>query len=110
MNLFSIFSKEKKKEVLDTGLKKTKESVFQKLCRVVAGKKEVDDERFEQQIAVKIPQIAAAQYVDDFPENQQKENAHHSTKHIIDFCNSTSCYVTTQKLKLCRQLFLCHIP
>ena len=44
MNLFSIFSKEKKKEVLDTGLKKTKESVFQKLCRVVAGKKEVDDD------------------------------------------------------------------
>ena len=44
MNLFSIFSKEKKKEVLDTGLKKTKESVFLKLCRVVAGKKEVDDD------------------------------------------------------------------
>ena len=44
MNLFSVFSKEKKKEVLDTGLKKTKESVFQKLCRVVAGKKEVDDD------------------------------------------------------------------
>ena len=44
MNLFSIFSKEKKKEVLYTGLKKTKESVFQKLCRVVAGKKEVDDD------------------------------------------------------------------
>ena len=47
MNLFSIFSKEKKKEVLDTGLKKTKESVFQKLCRVVAGKKEVDDDVFD---------------------------------------------------------------
>ena len=44
MNLFSIFSKEKKIEVLDTSLKKTKESVFQKLCRVVAGKKEVDDD------------------------------------------------------------------
>ena len=44
MNLFSIFSKEKKKFVLDMGLKKTKESVFQKLCRVVAGKKEVDDD------------------------------------------------------------------
>ena len=28
--------------------------------------------------------------IDDFPENQQKENTHHSTKHIIDFCNSTS--------------------
>ena len=42
--MFSVFSKEKKKEVLDTGLKKTKESVFQKLCRVVAGKKEVDDD------------------------------------------------------------------
>ena len=44
MNLFSIFSKEKKKEVLDTGLKKTKESVFQKLCRVKKKKKEVDDD------------------------------------------------------------------
>ena len=43
MGLFSIFSKEKK-EKLDAGLSKTKESVFTKLSRAVAGKSKVDDE------------------------------------------------------------------
>ncbi len=44
MKLFNFFTKEKKKEVLDTGLQKTKESVFQKLRRAVAGKSTVDDD------------------------------------------------------------------
>ena len=43
MALFGIFSKEKK-ETLDKGLEKTKESVFKKLSRAVAGKSKVDDE------------------------------------------------------------------
>jgi len=43
MGLFSFFSKEKK-ETLDKGLNKTKESVFSKLSRAVAGKSKVDDE------------------------------------------------------------------
>lgn len=43
MGLFNIFSKEKK-ENLDKGLAKTKESVFSKLSRAVAGKSKVDDE------------------------------------------------------------------
>lgn len=43
MGLFNIFNKEKK-ETLDSGLEKTKESVFQKLTRAVAGKSSVDDE------------------------------------------------------------------
>ena len=43
MGLFGIFSKAKK-ESLDQGLSKTKESVFQKLGRAVAGKSKVDDE------------------------------------------------------------------
>ena len=43
MGLFNIFSKEKK-ENLDKGLSKTKESVFSKLSRAVAGKSKVDDE------------------------------------------------------------------
>lgn len=38
-----IFSKEKK-EVLDKGLEKTKENVFSKITRAVAGKSTVDDE------------------------------------------------------------------
>lgn len=42
MGIFSIFNKEKK-EKLDQGLLKTKESVFQKLSRAVAGKSKVDD-------------------------------------------------------------------
>ncbi len=43
MGLFNIFSKEKK-EKLDKGLSKTKDSVFVKLSRAVAGKSKVDDE------------------------------------------------------------------
>lgn len=43
MGIFSFFSKEKK-ETLDKGLSKTKESVFGKIARVIAGKSKVDDE------------------------------------------------------------------
>jgi fused signal recognition particle receptor len=43
MGLFNIFSKDKK-EKLDKGLSKTKESVFSKLSRAVAGKSKVDEE------------------------------------------------------------------
>ncbi len=43
MGIFNIFSKEKK-ESLDKGLEKTKESVFSKLTRAVVGKSKVDDE------------------------------------------------------------------
>lgn len=43
MGFFSFFSKEKK-ETLDKGLSKTKESVFSKITRAVAGKSKVDDE------------------------------------------------------------------
>ena len=43
MGIFSFFSKEKK-EKLDKGLEKTKESVFSKLTRIVAGKSKVDAE------------------------------------------------------------------
>lgn len=43
MGIFNIFSREKK-EKLDEGLARTKESVFNKLSRAVAGKSKVDDE------------------------------------------------------------------
>ncbi|MBR6178332.1 MAG: signal recognition particle-docking protein FtsY [Bacteroidales bacterium] len=43
MGLFGLFSKEKK-ESLDTGLAKTKESVFKKIQRAIVGKSKVDDE------------------------------------------------------------------
>ena len=43
MAWFNFFSKEKK-ETLDKGLSKTKEGVFTKLARAVAGKSQVDDE------------------------------------------------------------------
>lgn len=43
MGLFGIFSK-KKKETLDTGLEKTKDSVLGKISRALAGKSKVDDE------------------------------------------------------------------
>lgn len=43
MGLFSIFSKEKK-ETLDKGLEKTKESFLSKIARAVVGKTKVDDD------------------------------------------------------------------
>lgn len=43
MALFNWFSKEKK-ESLDKGLEKTKESFFGKLTRSLVGKSRVDDE------------------------------------------------------------------
>ncbi len=43
MGIFSFFSKEKK-QTLDQGLAKTKESVFDKLSKSIIGKSKVDDE------------------------------------------------------------------
>lgn len=43
MGFFDIFSKGKK-ETLDKGLEKTKETIFSKLTRAVAGKSKVDDD------------------------------------------------------------------
>ena len=43
MGIFSFFSKEKM-ETLDKGLSKTKENVFSKITRAIAGKSKVDDE------------------------------------------------------------------
>ena len=43
MGFFSFFSKEKK-ETLDKGLSKTKESVFGKIARAIAGKSKVRSE------------------------------------------------------------------
>lgn len=43
MGIFGLFNK-KKKETLDQGLEKTKQSVFSKLSRAVAGKSKVDNE------------------------------------------------------------------
>jgi fused signal recognition particle receptor len=43
MGIFNFFSKDKK-ENLDKGLSKTKESVFSKLTRVVAGRSKVDED------------------------------------------------------------------
>ena len=43
MGLFGLFNREKK-ETLDKGLEKTKQSVFSKIARAVAGKSKVDDD------------------------------------------------------------------
>ncbi len=43
MGFFSFFSKDKK-EVLDQGLSKTKESVFGKIARAIVGKTQIDDD------------------------------------------------------------------
>ncbi|MCQ2343595.1 MAG: signal recognition particle-docking protein FtsY [Paludibacteraceae bacterium] len=44
MGLFGIFGSKEKKEVLEEGLQKTKESFFKKVARAVVGKDKVDDE------------------------------------------------------------------
>ena len=46
MGIFSFFSREKK-EVLDKGLSKTKEGIFGKIARAIAGKSEIDDEMID---------------------------------------------------------------
>ena len=43
MGILSFFSKEKK-ETLDKGLDKTRQSVFSRISRAIAGKSKVDDE------------------------------------------------------------------
>lgn len=43
MGIFGLFNR-KKKETLDQGLQKTKQSVFDKISRAVAGKSKVDDD------------------------------------------------------------------
>ena len=43
MGIFGLFNK-KKKETLDAGLEKTKQSVFGKITRAIAGKSKVDDD------------------------------------------------------------------
>ena len=42
MGLFDFFSRKDNKKDLDKGLEKTKEGVFSKLARAVAGKSKVD--------------------------------------------------------------------
>ena len=42
MGIFGLFNKSKK-ETLDRGLEKTKQSVFDKLSRAIVGKSKVDD-------------------------------------------------------------------
>ncbi|MDD4922126.1 MAG: signal recognition particle-docking protein FtsY [Bacteroidales bacterium] len=46
MGIFNIFSKDKKedKDILDQGLSKTKENVFSRISRAIAGKSKVDDD------------------------------------------------------------------
>ena len=46
MGIFSFFSKDKK-DKLDKGLEKTKENVFGKLSRAVAGKSKVDEDALD---------------------------------------------------------------
>src|SRR5690606_14842111 len=47
MGIFSFFSKEKK-ETLDKGLEKTKDSFFSKLSKALVGKDKVDEEVLDQ--------------------------------------------------------------
>lgn len=44
MGFFYFFSKEKKKETLDKGLERSKQGIFSKIARVIAGKSEIDDD------------------------------------------------------------------
>ena len=46
MGIFGFFSKDKK-DKLDKGLEKTKENVFGKLSRAVAGKSKVDEDALD---------------------------------------------------------------
>ena len=56
MGIFSIFSREKK-ESLDKGLSKTKESVFSKISKAIIGKSKVDDEVLRCFQVFKVPYV-----------------------------------------------------
>ena len=47
MGLFKFFSKEKK-ETLDKGLERTKQGVFAKLARAIAGKSKIDEDLLDE--------------------------------------------------------------
>ena len=44
MGFFSKFFSKEKKETLDKGLEKTKQGVFSKITRAIAGKSKIDDD------------------------------------------------------------------
>ncbi|WP_289739539.1 signal recognition particle-docking protein FtsY [Paramuribaculum intestinale] len=44
MGFFDLFSKNNKKETLDKGLERTKQGVFSKIARAIAGKRNIDDD------------------------------------------------------------------
>ncbi len=48
-------------------------------------KRDVDDEKLEQQIAVRIPSVAAAKYVDDFPENLADYGLDEESRAVLTF-------------------------
>ena len=84
MGIFSFFSKEKK-ETLDKGLSKTKENVFSKLTRAIAGKSKVDDEVLDNLEEVLITSDVGVDTTLKIIERIEKRVARHK-------------YVTTQEL------------
>ncbi len=48
-------------------------------------RKDVDDERFEQQIVVRIPSIAAVSYVDDSPEDMSEYGLDEESRAVLEF-------------------------
>lgn len=48
-------------------------------------RKDVDDDRFEQQIVVRIPAIAVVSYVDDFPENMSEYGLDEESRAVLNF-------------------------
>lgn len=48
-------------------------------------RKEIDDEKFEQQIVVRIPSIAAVSYVDDFPEDMSAYGLDEESRAVLNF-------------------------
>jgi fused signal recognition particle receptor len=62
MAAFKLFSGKGKKDTLDRGLEKTKESVFRKLSRAVAGKSQVDDDVLDNLEEVLISSDVGCQY------------------------------------------------
>ncbi len=75
MGFFNLFSKEKK-QVLDSGLEKTKQSVFGKLARAVAGKSKIDDEVLDNLEEVLITSDVGVETTLEIIERIQKRVAH----------------------------------
>ncbi|MDD4609218.1 MAG: signal recognition particle-docking protein FtsY [Bacteroidaceae bacterium] len=98
MGLFSFFTKEKK-ETLDKGLAKTKESVFSKIARAVAGKSTVDSDvldNLEEILITSDVGVSTTLKIIERIENHVSNDKYVTTKELNDILRSEIASLLTE--------------